>query len=230
MFPSITERWLDVQDQIAASIRKAGRPEDSVRLVAVSKFHPAADVMTLFQAGQLTFGESYVQEALAKMASLPKEIAWHFIGHLQTNKVKSVVGRFALVHGLDSLRLARSLHDRAGALGVRQDVLVQVNLAGEEHKGGVWEKDLRPVAEFLARSEHLRWQGVMLMPPFFDDPERARPFFARLRILAASLRSEYGMPLPELSMGMTGDFCAAIEEGATLVRIGTRIFGERGTT
>ena len=163
------------------------------------------------------------------MEVLPPEISWHFIGHLQTNKAKAVVGRFDLIHGVDSLKLARSLQERAEALGLVQDVLVQVNLAAERQKSGILEADLPPLAEYLAASRNLRWQGLMLMPPFFDDPKRARPYFARLRELAGALRAEFGLPLPELSMGMTGDFEAAIEEGATLVRIGTRIFGERGT-
>ena len=226
---SITDRWREVLEQMARAARRAGRAPDSARLLAVSKLHGAQDILTLFEAGQRMFGENYVQEAQGKMAVLPQGISWHFIGHLQTNKVKSVVGRFSLIHGVDSLKLARSLHNHAEDLGVIQDVLVQVNLAEEKQKKGIFEADLRPLAEFLAASTHLRWQGLMLMPPFFDDPKRARPYFARLRELAGALRAEFGLPLPELSMGMTGDFEAAIEEGATLVRIGTRIFGERGT-
>jgi PLP dependent protein len=227
--PDITERWREALAQMALAARRAGREPDCVRLLAVSKLHGAQDILTLFQAGQLMFGENYVQEALGKMALLPGEISWHFIGHLQTNKVKSVVGRFDLVHGVDSLKLARSLHGQAAAQGVVQDVLVQVNLAGETQKSGISEADLPELAEFLAASPSLRWQGLMLMPPFFDDPDRARPYFARLRELAETLRAGFGLPLPELSMGMTGDFEAAIEEGATLVRIGTRIFGERSS-
>lgn len=222
-------RWREVLERMAAAARTAGREAGDVRLVAVSKLHPADAVRALYEAGQREFGENYVQEAEAKMAVLPPEISWHFIGHLQTNKVRSVVGRFSLIHGVDSLKLARSLHDRARAMGLVQDVLVQVNLAGESQKSGIREGDLPPLAEFLAGCAHLRWRGLMLMPPFFDDPERARPWFARLRGMAESLRAGFGLPLPDLSMGMTGDFEAAIEEGATLVRIGTRIFGERDT-
>jgi len=121
------------------------------------------------------------------------------------------------------------LHGQAEAMDVVQDVLVQVNLAEEKQKSGILVSELPPLAEFLARGKNLRWRGLMLMPPFFDDPDRARPYFARLRELAEALRTEFGLPLQELSMGMTGDFEAAIEEGATLVRIGTRIFGERGS-
>ncbi len=225
----ITDRWRVVLDQMAAAARRASRAPECARLLAVSKLHPAQDILDLFNAGQTMFGENYVQEALGKMAILPQGISWHFIGHLQTNKVKSVIGRFSLIHGVDSLKLAHSLHDQAEAQGKVQDVLVQVNLAGETQKSGIFETDLPPLAEFLAGSSILRWQGLMLMPPFFDDPERARPYFARLRELAGTLRAGFGLPLPELSMGMTGDFEAAIEEGATLVRIGTRIFGERGS-
>jgi len=225
----ITDRWLKVLEQMAAAARRAGRAPDSARLLAVSKLHPAHDIRALFEAGQPMFGENYVQEALGKMAVLPREISWHLIGHLQTNKVKSVVGRFDLIHGVDSLKLARSLHGQAEAMDVVQDVLVQVNLAEEKQKSGILESELPPLAEFLARGTNLRWRGLMLMPPFFDDPDRARPYFARLRELAETLRTGFGLALPELSMGMTGDFEAAIEEGATLVRIGTRIFGERGS-
>lgn len=223
----IVTRWRAVREDMEQAAHRAGRNAADVRLVAVSKLHPSEDIRTLFQAGQTAFGENYVQEALGKMAVLPSKIAWHFIGHLQTNKAKHVLGRFALIHSLDSLRLARSLHDGAEKLGRQQDVLVQVNLALEKQKSGIHEADLRPLAEFLARSHCLRWQGLMLMPPFFDDPEGARPFFSRLRELAVRLRQEFGLALPELSMGMTGDFQAAIEEGATLVRVGTRIFGQR---
>lgn len=226
----MTERWQEVLGRMSEAARRARREPGAVRLVAVSKLHPAEAVRVLYEAGQREFGENYVQEAEAKMAVLPPDISWHFIGHLQTNKVRNVVGRVSLIHGVDSLKLARSLHERAVARNVVQDVLVQVNLAGEGSKSGILEADLPPLAEFLAGAANLRWRGLMLMPPLFDDPEGARPWFARLRGLAEALRAGFGLPLPELSMGMTGDFEAAIEEGATLVRIGTRIFGERETS
>ncbi len=225
---NLVQRWREVTGQMAHAAAKAGRTPESVRLVAVSKYHPAEAIRSLYLAGQKSFGENYVQEALLKMSRLPQEIDWHFIGHVQTNKVKSVVGQFSLIHGLDSLKLARAMQKQAQCLDVVQDVLVQVNLAREGQKCGIFPEDLQELADFLSRSTHLRWQGLMLMPPFFDDPERVRPLFASLRVLAEKLRAEWGLLLPELSMGMTGDFEAAIEEGATLVRIGTRIFGERG--
>ncbi len=223
----LVERWRTVLDDVAEAARKSGRSADEVRLLAVSKFHPAEDILMLYRAGQRLFGENYVQEAQAKMAALPAEIEWHFIGHVQTNKVKQVAGRFAVIHGVDSVRLARALHDRLAAWGREQDVLVQVNLAQEPQKSGISEPELPELAEFLMNSTFLRWRGLMLMPPVFDDPEGARPYFAALRGLRDRLELRHGVDLPELSMGMTGDFAAAIEEGATLVRIGTRIFGER---
>lgn len=224
---SLAVRLQEVQEAMRRAEQRAGRAPGAARLVAVSKRHPAEAVRALFDAGQLDFGENYVQEAQAKVDLLPAGLRWHFIGHLQTNKARQVAGRFALIHSLDSLRLAHSLHDCAERQAAVQDVLVQVNLGREIQKSGVMEDALPELAEYLSGCRHLRWQGLMLMPPFFDDPERARPYFARLRGLAEMLRSRYGLPLPELSMGMTGDFEAAVEEGATLVRVGTRIFGER---
>jgi pyridoxal phosphate enzyme (YggS family) len=224
---SSIERLREVLERIDQAAQNAGRKPDAVRLVAVSKQHGPEAIETLFRAGQQAFGENYIQEALAKMDVLPEEIEWHFIGHLQRNKVNAAVGRFTLLHGLDSLRLARSLQNRAKTLDLVQDVLVQVNLAGEEQKKGISEADLPELAEFLVAASNLRWQGLMLMPPFFNDPDRVRPYFSRLRELAGSLSQEFGLPLPELSMGMTGDFEAAVAEGATLIRVGTRIFGER---
>lgn len=155
---------------MAQAAERAGRSPDSVRLVAVSKHQPAEKVRDLFVAGQKCFGENYVQEVQAKMAALPAGIDWHFIGHLQTNKVKAVVGKFSLIHGVDSLRLAKALHQQAESLKVVQDVLVQVNLGRESQKNGILPEDLPELADLLSRSLYLRWQGFMLMPPFFDDP------------------------------------------------------------
>ena len=224
---SSVERLREVLDRMALAAGNAGRRPEDVRLVAVSKLHGPEAVEALFQAGHRAFGENYIQEALTKMDALPGEIEWHFIGHLQTNKARMAAGRFALIHSLDSIKLARSLQKKAAELGLTQDVLVQVNLAGEVQKGGISEAELPELAEFLAGAPGLRWRGLMLMPPFFDDPERVRPYFSRLRELSARLSKDFGLPLPELSMGMTGDFEAAVAEGATLIRVGTRIFGER---
>mgnify|MGYP001188637777 CR=1 FL=1 len=224
----LAENLALVREDMAGAAQRAGRDPSDVVLVAVSKTYPAADVAALFAAGQRVFGESYVQEAVAKraeLAALPLE--WHFIGGLQRNKAKFVAGDFALVHGVDSLKLAETLARKAMEKGAAQDVLLQVNLGREEQKGGVLEEDLPGLAEAVTGMEGLTLSGLMLLPPFFDDPERARPFFARARELKEDLERRLGRSLPHLSMGMTGDFQAAVEEGATLVRVGTRIFGSR---
>ncbi len=224
----LAENLARVREDMADAARRAGRDPGDVALVAVSKTHPAADVAALFAAGQRVFGESYVQEAEAKRAELAQlPLEWHFVGGLQRNKAKFVAGEYALVHGLDSARLAEALARKALERGRVQDVLVQVNLGREEQKSGVLEEDLPGLAEAVMGLEGLRLTGLMLLPPFFDDPERARPFFARARELHQDLERRLGVSLPHLSMGMTGDFQAAVEEGATLVRVGTRIFGSR---
>ncbi len=220
-----------VRAEIAEAASAAGRSPADVDLLAVSKFHPASDVRALASMGQLDFGESYAQEALAKQDELADladlGLRWHFIGRLQTNKARFVAGRFSLVHSVDSLKLAQTLHKRAQALQAVQDVLVQVNLAGEGQKAGAAEDDTLRLAAEIMRMDFLGLRGLMLLPPLEDDPERARPWFARLRELRDGLERELGIRLAHLSMGMTGDFRQAIAEGATMVRIGTRIFGER---
>ncbi len=220
-----------VRAEIAEAASAAGRSPADVALLAVSKFHPASDVRALASMGQLDFGESYAQEALAKQDELADladlGLRWHFIGRLQTNKARFVAGRFSLVHSVDSLKLAQTLHKRAQALQAVQDVLVQVNLAGEGQKAGAAEDDTLRLAAEIMRLDFLGLRGLMLLPPLEDEPERVRPWFARLRELRDGLERELGIRLAHLSMGMTGDFRQAIAEGATIVRIGTRIFGER---
>jgi pyridoxal phosphate enzyme (YggS family) len=216
---------------MAAACARAGRPADSVRLVAVSKLHPASDILALAASGQREFGESYAQEALAKQDDLAgQDILWHFIGGVQTKKAKLLAGRFALVHSLDSDKLARELAHRATAARVLQPVLIEVNM-GEEQKAGVDEDDLPELARLVLSLKQdgcgIDLQGLMCLPPKFDAPEEARPFFARLRSLRETLERGLDVQLPQLSMGMTGDFEAAIEEGATIVRVGTSIFGPR---
>ena len=220
-----------VRERMAEACRRAHRREDDVLLVAVSKFHPAGDVAVLAQAGQRHFGESYAQEALAKQTELTdQDILWHFIGGLQTKKARAVAGRFALIHSLDSEKLARELAKRAQEALVLQPVLIEVNM-GEEQKAGVEESDLISLAELTLslkqRGCGLDLRGLMCLPPVFDSPEEARPAFEYLRELRDDLAARLGVALPELSMGMTGDFEAAIEEGATMVRVGTSIFGPR---
>lgn len=224
----LAENLAAVRTAIADTARACGRGAEDVRLVAVSKHHPAEDVAALHRAGQRLFGENYVQEACAKqdaLADLPLE--WHFIGGLQSNKAKFVAGRFQIVHSVDSIKLARVLHKKAGELKTIQDVMLQINLCCEDQKCGILEQDVDAQFEEVLQLQHLRIVGLMTMPWFCDEPERVRPVFARLRTLRDGLEQRFGVRLPELSMGMTGDFVQAVQEGATLVRIGTRIFGPR---
>ena len=224
---ALAERLHAVRDRIACAARAAGRNPQSVRLIAVSKFHPARAVAALAAAGQLDFGESYVQEACVKQAELAYlALRWHCIGHIQTNKVKNMVGRFTYIHSMDSLKLAQALRRHISDL-TRQQVLIQVNVGNEEQKFGVHPEELPVLAEHVARMPEFDLAGLMCLPPFFESGARARPYFALLRELCERLRTRLGLALPELSMGMSGDFVEAVAEGATLVRIGTDIFGPR---
>lgn len=206
---------------------KHGRKAGEIQLVAVSKTNPPEAIREVFEAGQRAFGESRVQEALPKLDALPPEIEWHFIGHLQTNKIRKVIDRFALFHGVDNQNLAQQMNRIASELGVTANVLLEVNVSGEESKFGFDPKTLSAALEVLLPLPFLRIQGLMTMAPYSDDPESARPYFAKLRELRDRLAVETGNPLPELSMGMSGDFEQGIAEGATIVRVGSAIFGER---
>lgn len=222
------ERLEAVRERLARAARASGRSPEDVRLIAVSKLHPVDAVVAALGFGQRVFGENYVQEALAKQAALPDPaIEWHCIGHVQMNKAKDVSGRFALIHTVDSLKFAEALARRLPDTVRRQDILLQVNIGNEPQKSGVNEWDLPALAEAVLAIPRLRIRGLMCLPPFFDDGEAARPYFARLRELRDVLQSRLDIPLPELSMGMSGDCEQAVEEGATLVRVGTDIFGPR---
>lgn len=213
-----------VRERIAAAARRAGRDPAAVTLVAVSKGHGAEAVRAAMAAGQRVFGENYAQELAEKAAALADAApVWHFVGRLQRNKARFVVGRAALIHTVDSIPLAGEIDRRAAAsgAGVAQEMLVQVSLAGEAQKGGVPPDALPALLEAARHSAHVRCVGLMTMTPFEDEPERARPYYRALRELAARFA------LPQLSMGMSSDFAVAIEEGATLVRVGTAIFGPR---
>jgi len=224
----LAERTQQVKEALAEAARAAGRKTEDVSLVAVSKLHPASDIRALAETGQVDFGENYAQEALGKQEELADlDVRWHFIGGLQSNKAKFVAGNFALVHSVDSRKLANTLSNKALARETVQDMLLQVNIAGEEQKSGISVESLPELADAVMEMDGVRLCGLMTMPPFFDEPERARPVFARLRQLRDELEGQLGISLPHLSMGMTGDFVPAVEEGATLVRIGTRIFGAR---
>lgn len=212
---------------MAVACSRTGRDPESVRLIAVSKTVPVAGVAEALAAGQNLFGENRVQDALAKMAETGPDAVWHLVGHLQKNKARHAVGAFALIHGLDDCDLAFELDRRAAARSTVQPVLVQANLSGEPSKSGSGEEGLMPLLATVAGLPHLDLRGLMIIPPPVDDPELSRPWFRRLRELRDRAASLLERPLPELSMGMTDDFEIAIEEGATLVRVGRAIFGER---
>jgi pyridoxal phosphate enzyme (YggS family) len=197
--------------------------------VAVSKTKPAPLVEEAAVAGQLLFGENYVQELTAKAAEVRTPVEWHFIGHLQSNKVRQVAGLVAMIHSVDRFSLAEEISRQWGKLGRSCDILVQVNVSGETTKSGTTTAAALELVREIAALPHLRIRGLMTMPPFFDDPEAARPYFRELRLLAEEIDSLAipGVSMQELSMGMSGDFEAAIAEGATLVRVGSAIFGER---
>lgn len=216
-----------VKQRIAAACLACGRYPAEVTLVAVSKKQDVASVAALAACGQTLFGESYIQEALPKLDAAPPGLTWHFIGHLQRNKAKLAVGRFALIHTVDNLELAQILQKKAADLGLTQAICLQVNVAGETQKSGIDPDRLPELAEAVAKAPNLALQGLMVIPPVFDDPVGARPAFARLRQLRDGLATRLALPLPVLSMGMSGDLESAVMEGASHVRVGTDLFGPR---
>lgn len=216
--------------RIRAAATKVGRDPAGVRLVAVSKTHPSESVREAFDAGQRVFGESKLQEAMAKIPLLPSAIEWHFIGHLQTNKIRKALPLFSLFHGIDNLDLARQMDRIAAECGLFPRVLLEVNVSGEDTKFGFRPDDLKSCIGELLALPRVQVAGLMTMAPYAEDPEAARPVFAALRALRDDLEKRERTPLPELSMGMSGDFEPAVEEGSTLVRVGTAVFGERRTT
>jgi pyridoxal phosphate enzyme (YggS family) len=227
---SVSTNLASIRSRIEAAARAAGRDPAAVRLLAVSKTFPADAVREAFTAGQRDFGENKVQEALQKIeatADLP--IRWHLIGHLQSNKAKRAAGAFAAIHSVDSVDLVRRIDAAADERGARPGLYIQVDLAGESTKFGAPEADVLDIARAAASCRAAELKGLMLLPPWFDDPEQARPYFRRLRLLRDRL-IEDGIDsarLADLSMGMSHDFEVAIQEGATLVRVGTAIFGKR---
>jgi pyridoxal phosphate enzyme (YggS family) len=227
----IAANLASIRHEIAAACERCGRDPVTVQLVAVSKTHPAARVREALAAGQTVFGESYVQEFLAKAGAVGAPVAWHFIGHLQSNKVRSLAGKVALIHSVDRLSLAQEIDRQWRMHGTRAEILVEVNLGGEASKSGIGQAELVPLLQSIATLPNLAVRGLMTLPPYLDDPEAVRPFFCRLRELAREVDALAlpGVSMAELSMGMSHDFMVAIEEGATLVRIGTAIFGERDT-
>lgn len=228
----ILENASEILRKMSHAAMRAGRQPDAVRLVAVSKTVPAERVREAMEAGLRVFGENRVQEARDKIAALQTSrleftgVQWHLIGHLQKNKAKYAVQLFDLIHSVDSLELADELNRQAAKLGKVQRVLIEVKLSDEETKEGIAEEDLGALIAHVRRCPALSLEGLMTMPPYDPDPEKARPYFRRLRELRDGFtRAEAA--LPELSMGMSHDFAVAIDEGATMVRIGTAIFGGR---
>ncbi len=227
----LIERIRQVRLQVEAAAARSGRSADAVTIIAVSKTVPAERVALAYQMGLKVFGENRVQEAREKIAALPYPlIRWHLIGHLQTNKAARAVELFHLIHSVDSARLAEALERSAAGWQKIQPVLLQVNVAGEASKEGVSVAGLPALAEVVLRQPHLHVRGLMTIAPYTDQPETVRPVFRRLRELRDELRERFPQGnWTELSMGMSGDYLVAIEEGATMVRIGRAIFGERST-
>lgn len=216
---------------MAAAARSCGRDPASVKLVAVTKTVSVDDIRSAVAAGVTILGESYLQESIPKITALAgKPVQWHFIGHLQSKKAKDAVRYFDLIHSVDSVKLAAALDRNAAKINKVQDILIQVNAAGEISKSGLNPDAVMGVIAEISQFSHIRIKGLMTLPPFFDEaPERVRPYFAALAALKDRIEEEKipNVVMEELSMGMTGDFETAIKEGATMVRIGTAIFGER---
>jgi len=231
MSEQIRERLVRVRERIARAAERAGRNAEDITLIAVSKTFDTATVQQAVDAGARDLGENRVQEAITKVSTVKGDIRWHLIGHLQSNKARQAVEAFDVIHTIDSSQLADRLDRIAGEIARKPDVLVQVDLAHEATKSGADETELPAIVEALDSARNLEFRGLMTLPPLFDSPEKTRPYFRRLREILDGLNSRRATQrkLTELSMGMTGDFEIAIEEGATMVRVGTAVFGVRST-
>jgi len=223
----LAENLREIENRIASACVRAGREQGSVKLIAVSKTFPVEAIRSVHEAGQIVFGESRLQEAGPKIEALPAELCWHFIGRVQRNKVRKLLPAFAVIHGVDSLRLAHYTNDVSGELGLRKKIFLQVDLADEAGKGGFSPNELKAAIRDLAGLPHLEILGLMAIPPAAPDPEAARLWFRQLRELRDELERTAAVSLPALSMGMSADYEVAIEEGATHVRVGSAIFGGR---
>src|SRR6266705_599950 len=223
----IAENLERAHEQIAQAAAKAGRAVDEIELVAITKTHDAEKVREAIEAGHTLFGESRVQEARVKIPELPSNLRWHFVGHLQKNKIRHGLPLFELVHSVDSLTLAQEINRIAEEEGLHPRVLLEVNVAGEGSKFGFEPATLRAEMESLLALPRLSILGLMTIPPLAEEAESSRKYFVQLRELRDRLQTEFHVDLAQLSMGMTNDFPIAVEEGATLVRVGTAIFGER---
>ncbi|HEY4270533.1 MAG TPA: YggS family pyridoxal phosphate-dependent enzyme [Candidatus Udaeobacter sp.] len=224
---SVSQNLERVREQIAQAAAKAGGAIEDIELVAITKTHPTEKVREAIEAGQTLFGESRVQEARAKIPELPSNTSWHFVGHLQKNKIRHALPLFEMIHSVDSLALAQDIDRIAEEEGLHPRVLLEVNMAGEGSKFGFSSEKLHDQMEELLALPRLSILGLMTIPPFAEEAEESRKYFIQLRELRDRLQTRFRVDLAQLSMGMTQDFPVAIEEGATLVRVGTAIFGER---
>jgi PLP dependent protein len=224
---NFADNFAAIQQRIQAACSRAGREAQSVMLLAVSKTKPAEIIDEAVRCGQIFFGENKVQEAKAKIPLSPGKARWQFIGHLQSNKARDAVELFEMIQGVDSLDLAREISKRCEQASKNMPILLEVNVAGESSKFGYKRERLLAELKELNSLPRITVQGLMTIPPFTPDAEKARPHFRHLRELKAQCEAMLGLPLPHLSMGMSGDFETAIEEGATIVRVGTALFGPR---
>lgn len=225
----IAENLEQVQANINEACRRAGRDPAEVTLIAVSKTKPVSMLREAYDAGARCFGENKVQEIMDKYPEMPGDVHWHMIGHLQRNKVKYIVDKVAMIHSVDSLRLAETIEHEAEKHGVTVPILLEVNVAEEESKFGLKVSEVLPLVEQIAKLPHVQVKGLMTIAPYTEDPEENRTFFRQLKKLSVDIGAKNinNVTMSVLSMGMTGDYQVAVEEGATLVRVGTGIFGER---
>lgn len=225
----LRENLKEVEEKIEAACKRAGRDCSEVTLIAVSKTKPVEDLQEIYAAGARAFGENKVQELCAKMEVMPEDIEWHMIGHLQRNKVKYIVGKVSLIHSVDSFRLAEEINIQAKKKGIVVPILIEVNIADEESKFGVSRADAIELVKQVSTLDAIRIKGLMAVAPYVVDSEENRPFFRKIKDLSVDIMLEKidNVCMDILSMGMTGDYEVAIEEGATMVRVGTGIFGER---
>ena len=225
----LKENLINVENNIMKACEKAGRNRSEVTLIAVSKTKPVEMLQEVYDQGIRYFGEYKVQEMCDKMEVMPKDINWNMIGHLQTNKVKYIVGKTSLIHSVDSLKLAEEIQKQAIKNNVVVDILVEVNIANEETKFGISKEETIQMVKDIAKLDHIRIKGLMTIAPFVENPEDNRLYFREIKQLSVDINNQNidNVCMDILSMGMTGDYMVAIEEGSTMVRVGTGIFGER---
>lgn len=225
----LKENLREVEENIRIACEKSGRNREDVTLIAVSKTKPVSMLQEIYDCGVRHFGENKVQEMCMKQESLPKDIVWHMIGHLQTNKVKYLMSDTALIHSVDSLKLAQEIEKQAAKCDKTVDVLIEVNIAEEDSKFGIKKEETLSLVREVAKLSHIKIQGLMTIAPYVENPEDNRLYFRQIKQLSVDINNQNidNVSMNVLSMGMTGDYMVAIEEGATLVRVGTGIFGER---